>query len=236
MQTVYLKALMYETQYKDYTPDLVMYETLLEKNIPVIEFGSGTGRISFHLLQQGYRVFGIEKDEDYKGFFLEKLQERGFKKQFNYVTDITEVDEICNIIYPFNVLFHLSQQEVQEEIMQFQSHRFNKLIIETDNVQSINNNFQIKKHCNQNYIFQEFPLKSDSKIIIHNKVVDIRELKTLLEFHYSLYLHKANYLISLYKEIYQKNEVFPDLQFQLYGDFDFIPYTRFSKKLIATLA
>ncbi len=228
MQAKFLKSLMYEAQYKDYSPDFVMYDTLLEKNIPVVEFGSGTGRITLHLLEQGYRVFGIETDEDYQGFFLNKIKEKGFIDNFCYVTDITEVVEICNIIYPFNVLFHLNYQEVEVELNKLYKfrHCWSKLIIETDNIQYINSqSFRSKFNQNQDYFFKEFPRQSKSKIIIYNEVIEKNSLNIVLKFEYSLYLHKADDLNRIY------NQIFPSAK--LYGDFNLQFYRKNSPKLIA---
>jgi SAM-dependent methyltransferase len=226
MQTKFLKALMYETQYKDYSPDFVMYGTLLEKNIPVIEFGSGTGRITLHLLEQGYRVWGIENDEDYKNFLLNKIQEKGLKSKFNHVKDLTEINDRCNIIYPFNVLFHLNKEEVEKELNKLQDYSWNKVIIETDNIQTIfDDSFQAKQHQYQNYLFREYPIKDHSRLIIHNEVIDKEQLQIVLNFDYPLYLHKADYLANLYRK------VFPCIR--LYGDFSLKFYNKQSSKLIA---
>ncbi|MDT9179375.1 MAG: class I SAM-dependent methyltransferase [Limnospira sp. PMC 1291.21] len=228
MQAKFLKSLMYEAQYKDYSPDFVMYDTLLEKNIPVVEFGSGTGRITLHLLEQGYRVFGIETDEDYQGFFLNKIQEKGSNDNFCYVTDITEVKERCNIIYPFNVLFHLNYQQVEAELNKLHKfrHYWNKLIIETDNIQYINSeSFRSKFHQDQDYLFKEVPRPSQSKIIIYNEVIEKRSFNIILKFDYSLYLHKADDLHLIY------NQIFPRAKF--YGDFNLQFYRKNSPKLIA---
>lgn len=219
---------MYEAQYKDYSPDFVMYDTLLEKNIPVVEFGSGTGRITLHLLKQGYRVFSIETDEDYQFFLLNKIKEKGLIDNFCYVTDITEVNERCNIIYPFNVLFHLNYQEVEVELNKLHKfrHYWRKLVIETDNIQYINSqSFHSKYHQNQDYFFKEFPRQSKSKIIIYNEVIEKNSLNIVLKFEYSLYIHKADDLNRIYNQRFSK--------VNLYGYFDFQLYRKHSPKLIA---
>ena len=227
MQDNFLKSLMYEAQYKEYSPDFVMYDTLLEKHLPVVEFGSGTGRITLHLLEQGYRVFGVEIDEDYQGFLFNKIKEKGLTKKFTYVKDTTQVREICNIIYPFNVFFHLNNQQVEAELNKLQKfgNYWNKLIIETDNIQYINSqSFTSKFHQNQYYLFKEFPRQSESKIIIYNEVLEKNSLNIVLNFEYYLYLHKADYLNRIY------NQIFPNAKF--YGDFNLKFYRKNSPKLI----
>lgn len=231
MQAKFLKSLMYEAQYKDYSPDFIMYDTLLEKDIPVIEFGSGTGRITLHLLEQGYTVFGIETDEDYKVFLLKKIQDKGLNNNFNYVADVTDakgINERCNIIYPFNVLFHLNYKQVEAELNKLHQFRnyWNKLIIETDNIQYIDSqSFRSKYHQNPDYLFKEIPRPSQSKIIIYNEIIEKKSLKIILEFDYSLYLHKAANLNRIYTQI------FPGAKF--YGNFNLELYSKNSPKFIA---
>jgi 2-polyprenyl-3-methyl-5-hydroxy-6-metoxy-1,4-benzoquinol methylase len=227
MQAKFLTSLMYEAQYKDYSPDFMMYDTLLEKHLPVVEFGSGTGRITLHLLEQGYRVFGVEINEDYKEFLLNKVKKKGLINNFSYVENITQTSQKYNIIYPFNVLFHLSYQQIKTELSKLQKFRnnWNRLIIETDNIQYINNqNFRPKFHENQDYLFKEFPKKSTSKIIIYNEIIEKKSLSIVFQFEYSLYLHKANYLNRIYTQL------FPNSKF--YGDFNLKVYRKSSPKLI----
>jgi SAM-dependent methyltransferase len=221
-----LKALMYEIQYENYSPDFSMYETLLDINIPVIEFGSGTGRITNHLLQKGYTVFGIEKDEDYKKYFIHKIQAKPFADRFRYIKDIRDVSAICNIIYPFNVFFYLSEKDVRLELNKLQNHYFNLLIIDTDNIFTLkNNNLSKKEHATKEFCFKEQSLLKKTKVIIQCEVLKGEEL--ILKFKYHLYLHKADFLLSLYEKHFKK--------FKLYGDFNMNNYDGYSNKLIAVI-
>jgi|SRR6185437_5492251 len=222
-----LKALMYETQYKDYSPDFLMYETLLDKNIPVIEFGSGTGRITQHLLKSGYKVYGIEKDKSYREYFSQKIADKYFKNRFSFLSDITNAPEICNIIYPFNVLFHLDENHVINEIAKFEGHFWNKIIIEIDNIIYIDkDSFQTKTHNSLGYLFKEYFVRKPSHLVIKNQV--IRDSKIILQFDYPLFFHKAKFILKLFERLFYHKK--------LYGDFKLNPYTKNSPKLVIVLS
>lgn len=218
-----LKALMYERQYKNYSPDLLMYESLLDKNLPVIEFGSGTGRISYHLLQKGYTVFGIEMDKAYKNYFIRKLRKKPVSGEFHYIEDVREAKIPCNIIYPFNVIFYLSKKSLLNELNKLRTLSFNSVILETDNIHMISSqNLSTKEYKFREYIFKETGVLEKSKVVIQNEV--IKNQKAILKFYYPLYLHKAGILIKLYRKYFEN--------IKLYGDFKGDKYNYESEKLI----
>jgi hypothetical protein len=221
-----LKALMYETQYKNYSPDFKMYESLLDRCIPVVEFGSGTGRISCHLLQKGYTVFGIEKDKDYKDYFIRKIENKNFAKRFKYINDVKDVNLPCNVIYPFNVIFYLNKRDLIKELSKLQGPFLNSVVIETDNIYKVNtDNLFIKEHTFDNFLFKEQPFQEKSKIRIHSEI--FKNQRKIIEFNSNLYLHKAPLLLGLYGKYF--NEV------NFYGDFNMNKYSKYSTKLIALI-
>lgn len=217
---------MYESQYADYFPDFDMYESLLDKNFPVIEFGSGTGRITLNLLNKGYTVFGIEKNKTYRDFFIQKIQHETFKKRFNYIQDITELQVSCNIIYPFNVLFYLNKTDLIKELNKLRNHPFNSVVFETDNIHKVDkNNLSIKKHINKDFVFNEKPIWGKSRIKIENEVT--KDSRVIKRFSYFLYLHESEMLLNLFSQTFTK--------IQLYGDFLMNKYNSNSEKLIAVV-
>ena len=217
---------MYEAQYSDYSPDFSMYESLLDKNIPVIEFGSGTGRISLNLLKKGYTVFGIEKDKAYRDFFSQRLQQKTFKTKFNYIQDIKESQLLCNIIYPFNVLFCLNKTNLHKELNKLRNHPFNSVVFGIDNIHEIDkNNLTVKQHRYKELIFNEKPILEKSRIKIENEI--IKDSIVIKKFSYFLYLHKSNLLLNLF------NQNFANIQF--YGDFSLNKYIFNSEKMVAVI-
>ena len=217
---------MYEVQYKDYSPDFVFYKNALDKEIPVVEFGSGTGRITSQLLKSGFTVFGIEKEISYKKYFIENIKDKAYSEKFNYLNDVNEIDFNCNIIFPFNVLFYLTENEVANVLNKTKQTTFNKIIFETDNIQTVKEeNFLTKEHWQDQLLFKEETIPDNSRIIVKNEVLQDNE--SILKFQYPLYIHKADILLNLYRSI------FKDLK--LYGDFDFCSYDLNSKKLIAII-
>ncbi len=220
------KALMYEVQYKDYSPDFVFYENSLDKEIPVVEFGSGTGRITSQLLKSGFTVFGIEKEISYKKYFIETIKDKPYSEKFNYLNDVSEIDFHSNIIFPFNVLFYLTENEIVNVLNKIKQTTFNKIIFETDNIQTVKEeNFLTKEHWQDQLLFIEETIRDNSRIIIKNEVFQDNE--SILKFQYPLYIHKSDFLLNSYRSI------FTDIK--LFGDFDFSSYNLTSKKLIAVI-
>lgn len=221
-----LKAQMYETQYKNYNADLVMYESLLDKNFPVVEFGSGTGRITLYLLKKGFTVYGIEKDEEYKNYFLEKLKSEKIFDKFSFINDTSEIDFYCNIIFPFNVLFYLNEDELENEFRKICKVPFKKIIFETDNIIELRrDNFLTKHHQFNDKNFNEVVEFFDNVVLIKNEVKQGK--RVILKFNYELFLHHASTLLKLYKTYFG--------QYVFYGDFLLSKYMTSSTKLIAVI-
>ena len=79
----------YNVKNANYTDDLYFYSTMLNKNFPVLELGSGTGRMALHLIANQFECYGIEINKFYKYFLEQKLKEIKYNKSFH-----TNFDEI----------------------------------------------------------------------------------------------------------------------------------------------
>lgn len=57
-------ARYYDAEHTDRTDDLVLYSELAEEyGSPVLDVGCGTGRVLFHLAQEGHAVYGVDSEQ-----------------------------------------------------------------------------------------------------------------------------------------------------------------------------
>ena len=217
---------MYEAQYKNYNADFVMYELLLDKKFPVVEFGSGTGRITLHLLSRGFTVYGIEKEEEYRDYLMENVKLESSLGKFKFIKSISEIDFPCYVIFPFNVLFFLNDIELERELQKVSEIPFKKIIFETDNIFNLSeDNFLTKQNRCDDKIFNETVEYRGETVFIKNEITQGDNV--VLKFSYTLFLHHARKLLKLFKTYFK--------QFICYGDFYLSNYTRHSTKLIVVV-
>lgn len=112
-------ARYYDAEHQDKTDDLMMFTALAaEYGDPIFEVASGTGRVQFHLAQEGYEVHGI----DIEPAMLERAQSRAeqspkLKDKLKFIQgDIlkyTTKQRYKLVLFPYNGLMHFHEQEKQ---------------------------------------------------------------------------------------------------------------------------
>jgi SAM-dependent methyltransferase len=112
----------YDAENSDKTDDLALYSELAEEygsaGCSILDIGCGTGRVMFHLAQEGYDVHGIERDE--------AMLERAVRKReaFPHLRDkltFYHGDVLTHkierrfdlILLTYNMLMHFHEQEQQ---------------------------------------------------------------------------------------------------------------------------
>lgn len=112
-------ARYYDAEHTDKTDDLALYSQLAEEHgAPILDIGSGTGRVMFHLAQEGYKVHGI--DSEYEMLERAKIKLDAFtyvrdKLVFHH-GDVLKMDldeRFKLVLLSYNSLMHFHTQEEQ---------------------------------------------------------------------------------------------------------------------------
>lgn len=123
-------ARYYDAEHQDKTDDLLMYSELAsEYGGPIFEFGSGTGRVMFHLAKAGYEVHGIDIEPAMLDRARQRLNENpSLKKYLTFIQDDVLKYKTGNkyplVLVPYNGLMHFHDQNQQLKLLG----RFRELI------------------------------------------------------------------------------------------------------------
>lgn len=116
-------ARYYDAEHQDKLDDLQMYSRLAnEYGTPIFEVASGSGRVMFHLAQQGYQIDGIDIEPamvDRAKQRLAQLPHIADKMTF-YLADMLtfETDKRYKlVIAPYGALLHFHEQEKHLEVL-----------------------------------------------------------------------------------------------------------------------
>jgi SAM-dependent methyltransferase len=112
-------ARYYDAEHTDKTDDLVMYSRLIERyGGPVLDIGCGTGRVMFHMAQEGCESHGIDSEEamlDRARLKLDMFPHLRGKLRF-YQGDVLTMDleqSYKMVLLSYNSLMHFHEQEEQ---------------------------------------------------------------------------------------------------------------------------
>ena len=112
-------ARFYDAENADKTDDLQLYSELAEENKgDILDVGCGTGRVLFHLAQQGHRVHGIDNDRAMLDRLERNLEQTALldKKISAIHADVLKHEyqsTFALILLTYNVLMHFHEQDRQ---------------------------------------------------------------------------------------------------------------------------
>lgn len=116
-------ARFYDAENIFFTEDLALYSELAaETDGPILDVGAGTGRVTFHLAQEGHRVFGVEISEDMlarakrKLAVMPELKDR-IVLQGGDILKTEFHEQFGLIIVPYNTFMHMRTQAMQLKVL-----------------------------------------------------------------------------------------------------------------------
>jgi SAM-dependent methyltransferase len=116
-------ARYYDAEHTDKTDDLAMYSRLAEEyGDPILDVGCGTGRVMFHLAQEGHTTHGIDSEYDMLERAKMRLDVFGHvrDKLMFYQGDVLTYDiekRFKLVLLSYNALMHFHTQEEQLVLM-----------------------------------------------------------------------------------------------------------------------
>lgn len=230
MDNNFFTADWYNCKNANYKDDLDFYSNILDNQFPVLELGSGTGRLSLHLISNQFECYGIEINKFYKDFLEQRLNEIKYNKSFhtNFDEIKTEKSRNFQIILPFNFLFYIPRNELKYFFVDLAFLKPKSVIFDTDNIISelTVNNFQTRKFTiNDEILGFEKVILSRNEIVVEEYLVT--NYKTNLLNHFKLYIHKADFIFNSLAEQFNVHS--------LYGNFNKERYTQYSNKMIGVI-
>ena len=121
-----LSALLFHTHHQTYWEDIPFWmEMAARQGGPILELGCGTGRISVPIAQEGYQVFGLDKDYS----MLEVLKKNPLLNTVRQL-DVIQADaaafhlaiQFALVIMPCNTYSTFNEKERREVLNQVNAH------------------------------------------------------------------------------------------------------------------
>jgi len=214
----------YNAKNANYKEDLEFYKTSLSHNYPVVEFGSGTGRLSLYLIKNGFECYGIESKKEYADYLEERLFDLNYNYRFHISIKSIERKN-AQLILPCNFLFYLDEAKMKRLFSEISKMNFHQILFDVDNITTDISSKNLKAI---NFLFKG-EVAYEKPLLIGENRVQVKEFitKERCVNEFILHLHKSKNIL---------NEVKSCLQIEnLFGDFGKQEYKKESKKLIGRM-
>lgn len=224
MDSLFEIAEWYNAKNANYKDDLDFYMTSLSPNYPVVEFGSGTGRLSLYLIKNGFECYGIESKKEYADYLSARLFELDYYYRFHISFESIERKN-AQLILPFNFLFYLAKSEMKSLFSKMSKMNFRQILFDVDNIITDISSENLK---GINFLYKD-EIAYEKLLLIGKNRVKVKEFitKERCVNEFTLHLHKSKNII---------NEVKSCLQIEdLFGDFSKQDYEEKSQKLISRM-
>ncbi len=115
-------ARFYDAEHVAKTDDLELYASLAEDyGSPILDVGSGTGRIVLHLAAEGHTVYGIERNQAMFAYAENKIVDNPFADHIHlHYGDVFSYEpktQFSLILLTYNLLMHFHTQEEQLRLL-----------------------------------------------------------------------------------------------------------------------
>jgi len=127
------------------------FEQYIQRDMTLIDIGTGSGEFDKELIEKGYRVIGV----DPSGSSVKKLADLGIEGYIGSVYDqaIPYLRNKCNIVFLFDVMEHLLMPSLAIEHVKEYLDRDGKIFISVPDYSKISkNNTPIANNFNQEHI------------------------------------------------------------------------------------
>lgn len=120
-------ACYYDAENQSFTDDLPFYTSLAEDyGVPILDVGSGTGRVNLHLAQAGFKTLGVDVSNEMLAIARRKIQQvPHLSKTAELIhADILQFTQGTYplILLPYNALMHFLSAEAQIEVLTHLAH------------------------------------------------------------------------------------------------------------------
>jgi hypothetical protein len=223
-KSVALAARLHDLLAGGYCEDLSFYRNILEISKPVVEYGFGTGRLTFFLRERGFDLYGVEQDALLKESVRLRMGETAFTRF--YLDKVDEGPVNAQYIMPYNVLFYLPPDQLYGQMLRLSRTPGARVVFDVDNVTEPLGSMKLDKVrvCRDGFSAEEIRtvigpnrLRVERTLLLNDQI--------LLKGGFDLWLHSSRTIMDVVTACFKKRT--------FYGEFNEAQFARGSRKLIA---